>query len=113
MDLINIVSVTEFVSFDGMNAYDGRVKYILKLVFSKREYLMFKFLCNEMFIDTFLKRYGDRIVVRMIPLSSNAYDHYIEIDERPFFLVGNDEQFKSQFKKEIRDNKIDDLLDEE
>lgn len=112
MDMINIVSLNEFVSFDGLNSYEGRVKHVLKMVMTKREYLMFKLLCNEMFIDTFLKRYSDRIKVKMIPLSSNAYDHYMEIDERPFFLIGSDEQFLSQFKKELRDNKIDDLLEE-
>lgn len=112
MDMINIVSLNEFVSFDGLNGYEGRVKHTLKMVMNKRDYLMFKFLCNEMFIDTFLKRYSDRIKVKMIPLSSNAYDHYIEIDERPFFLVGNDEQFLSQFKKELRDKKLDDLLED-
>lgn len=113
INLINIESLDDFVSLGGINSYDGRVKYVLKFVFNQREYLMFNFLCNELFIDTFIKRYNDRIIVKMVPLSSNPYQHYIEIDGRPFFLVGNDEQFNIQFKGELRDRRINNILDNE
>ncbi len=110
---INIESLDEFVSFDGINAYDGRVKIILKHILNIREYLMFKFFCNELFIDRFKRKFEDRIKVTMMPISSNPRDHCIEIDGQEYYLVGNDEQFESQFKAILRENKISDLLDEE
>ena len=112
-NFINVKSLEEFISFDSLNSYDGRVKQVLKLYMNKREYLMFKFLCNELFKETFIKRYSDRIEVCIIPLSSSSEQHYIKIDGRKFYLVGNDEQFSSQFKEPIRQEKIDDLLEEE
>lgn len=110
-NLINIESLNDFVSLDGLNGYEGRVKFILKLVLSKREYLIFKFLCNEVFVNTFIKRYGGRIRVEMIPIVSNPSSHIIEIDGRTFYLVGSDIEFHNQFKELIRESKIRSLFE--
>ncbi|CAG7580218.1 MAG: hypothetical protein SLAVMIC_00306 [uncultured marine phage] len=88
-----------------------RIDFILGLRLTKEDYKEFKSLISMFNYDDLYKNFDHRIEFKIYPFSSKASEHIVKIDGETYYLVGNEEQFMSQFTFEIREKRLRDLLD--
>lgn len=76
--------------------YDGRIIFIVKRVLGESE---FKRLLTLFAIGSYpeIAKSYDQFKITINELSSNTEDHKVEVGDKTYYLVGNYDQFTSQF----------------